>query len=119
MSVPEQGIELVDLEGLELDLEEFDPAQHLTNLDAIAVYMSDIMATGDTALFQSALNDVVRAFGTGKIAKKAGITREGAYKALREGSKPQFATIAHMLDALGLTMMVVPKVNDNDDALAA
>jgi probable addiction module antidote protein len=119
MSKREREIELDDLEGLDSDLEEFDPAQHLTNLDAIAAYMSDIMATGDTALFQSALNDVVRAFGTGKVAKKAGITREGAYKALREGSKPQFATIAHMLDALGLTIKVVPKAGENGDALAA
>ena len=45
----------------------------------------------------------------GKVAAKADITREGAYKALREGSKPRFETILKMLDALGMQFAIVPK----------
>lgn len=110
MSVHEQGFELNDLDGLDgLDLEEFDPSQHLTSSDAISAYMTDILASGDVALFQSAVNDVVRAEGMAKVAEAAGLTREGAYKALRAGSKPRFVTIVAMLDALGLALAVVPK----------
>lgn len=115
MSNHGDGFELPDLDGL--DLEEFDPAQHLTSSEAISAYMTDILASGDLALFQSAVNDVVRAQGMSKVAEAAGLTREGAYKALRAGSKPRFATIAAMLDALGLALAVVPK--DANEALSA
>lgn len=124
MSSHGQHFELDDLEGLEL--EEFDPAQHLTSSEAIAAYMTDILGSGDIALFQSAVNDVVRAQGMAKVADAAGLTREGAYKALRAGSKPRFETIAAMLDALGLALAVVPKGasgplpgSDNSHVLAA
>lgn len=93
-----------------LGLTRFDPTQHLTSPEAVAAYMSEIVATGDAELFQAAMNDVVRAHGMGRIAAKADITREGAYKALREGSKPRFETILNMLDALGMQFAIVPKV---------
>lgn len=110
MRKSEHGIERSHLDGWEgLHLEEFDAAQHLTSKEAIAAYMTEVMATGDPAILLSAMNDVVRAHGMGRVAKEAGITREGAYKALRQGSKPRFDTIAAMLDALGLTLQVVPK----------
>lgn len=100
-----------DLDDLDaLGLTRFDPAQHLTSLDAVAAYMSEIVAAGNAELFQAAMNDVVRAHGMGKVAAKADITREGAYKALREGSKPRFETILKMLDALGMQFAIVPKV---------
>jgi DNA-binding phage protein len=54
-----QSFELADLDGLEL--EEFDPAQRLTSREAIIAYMTDILRSGDVALFQSAVNDVLRA----------------------------------------------------------
>ncbi|WP_426075612.1 addiction module antidote protein [Janthinobacterium sp. PSPC3-1] len=99
-----------DLDDLgALGLTRFDPAQHLTSPEAVAAYMSEIVATGNAELFQSAMNDVVRAHGMGKVAAKADITREGAYKALREGSKPRFETILKMLDALGMQFAIVPK----------
>lgn len=59
MSGPGQNFELDDLDSLEL--EKFDPAQHLTSCEAISAYMTDILASGDIVLFQSAVNDVLRA----------------------------------------------------------
>ncbi|MGK5027057.1 addiction module antidote protein [Janthinobacterium sp. RB2R34] len=103
-----------DLDDLEaLGLSRFDPTQHLTSPDAIAAYMSEIIATGNAELFQAAMNDVVRAHGMGKVAARADITREGAYKALREGSKPRFDTILKMLDALGMQFAIVPKLTSD------
>ena len=99
-----------DLDDLAaLGLTRFDPTQHLTSPQAVAAYMSEIVATGNAELFQAAMNDVVRAHGMGKVAAKADITREGAYKALRDGSKPRFETILKMLDALGMQFAIVPK----------
>lgn len=101
------GFDADDFEALALT--RFDPAQHLTSQAAIAAFMSEIAATGNADLFRSAMNDVVRAHGMGKVAQKADITREGAYKALRAGSKPRFETIINLLDALGMQFTVVPK----------
>jgi len=107
-----------DLDDLEaLGLSKFDPTQHLTSKAAVAAYMSEIVATGNAELFQSAMNDVVRAYGMGKVAA-GDITREGAYKALREGSKPRFETILKMLDALGMQLAIVPKTTP-DNAVEA
>jgi len=106
-SIDNHSFDLDDLEAL--GLSPFDPTQHLSSKEAVAVYMSEIVATGNAELFQSAMNDVVRAYGMGKVAAQADITREGAYKALRAGSKPRFETILSLLDALGMQFAIVPK----------
>lgn len=60
----------LDLDDLEaLGLTRFDPTQHLTSKNAIAAYMSEIVATGNADLFRSATNDVVRAYEMGEVAK--------------------------------------------------
>jgi probable addiction module antidote protein len=119
MSNGDEEFNVDDLESL--GLTEFDPTQHLTSVEAIAAYMSEIIATGHTELFQSAMKDVIKAYGMGKVAEKANITREGAYKALREGSKPRLETIVALLDAIGLQFAIIPKAahDDNSYALAA
>ncbi|UTY60665.1 putative addiction module antidote protein [Massilia sp. erpn] len=98
----------------ELGLSEFDPIDYLNSKETIAAYMSEILASGDAELFQSAMNDVVRAYGMGKIAKEAKLSREGAYKALREGSKPRFATVVAMLDAIGMRLAILPKESSSN-----
>lgn len=109
-----------DLDDLvALGLTRFDPTQHLSSKEAVAAYMSEIVATGNAELFQSAMNDVVRAYGMGKVAAQADITREGAYKALRAGSKPRFETILSLLDALGMQFAIIPKTAHGSEALEA
>lgn len=44
---------------------------------------------------------------------------EGAYKALRTGSKPQMSTILGLLNALGMTIKVVPMAADDDSYVLA
>ena|SRR5476649_1074880 len=107
-----------DLDDLEaLGLSPFDPTQHLSSKEAAAAYMSEIVATGNADLFRAAMSDVVRAYGMGKVAAQADITREGAYKALRAGSKPRFETILTMLDALGMQFAIVPKPSHESGAI--
>lgn len=73
-------------------------------------YLSEIIATGNTELFQSAMNDMVRAYGMGRVAARADITREG--------SKLRFETMLKMLDALGMQLAIVTKASQ-DDAVEA
>jgi len=112
MNQHDESFDLDDLDAL--GLAPFDPTLHLTSKEAVAAYMSEVVATGDAELFQAAMGDVVRAYGMGKVAARADITREGAYKALREGSKPRFETILKMLDALGMQLAIVPKKSPDD-----
>ncbi len=108
------------LEGIE-GLEEFDAAQHLKSKEAIAAYLSFAFRSGNMEHFKEALMTAARAETMSKIAADAGITREGAYKALKPGSRPQMQTIVGLLDALGMAIEIVPKeaARDNRYALAA
>jgi len=99
-------ITLADLDGL--DLEDFDPAEYITSDVAAAAYINEALSTNDAALLASAIGDVARARGMSDIAKKAGITREALYKALRENSQPRMETIARVLGAMKLRFVVVP-----------
>ncbi|MEW6759552.1 MAG: addiction module antidote protein [Pseudomonadota bacterium] len=115
---------LDDLEGLE-GLDDFDPAEHLTSKEAVAAYMTQMLKEGDMTLLKQALDTVARAEGMAKVATSAGITREGAYKALRPSSKPYLETFVKLLGAVGLTIQIVPKevdeahATDNSYALVA
>lgn len=106
----EHNITPADLEGL--GLEDFDPAEYITNDEAAAVYINEALATNDAGLLASAIGDVARARGMTEIAKSAGITREALYKALRENSQPRMETIARVLAAMKLRFVVVPLMPD-------
>lgn len=103
-------IRLEDLDGLA----DWDPVDGLTSKEAVPAYLTDILASGDMDLFNSALADVARAIGTGKVAEYAGLTREGLEKALHPVNKPRFETITSVLSVLGLSIRVVPL----DDGIA-
>ncbi len=87
------------------DLPEFDAAPYLDSEEAIAAYLTDILAANDAGLLASALGDIARARGMSEIAKSAGITREALYKALRPGSAPRFDTVNRVCAALGVRLV--------------
>lgn len=86
----------------------FDPAEYLDDEQAIAAYLSEALAAGDTAHFQDALQTVARARGMSQIAQAAGLGRESLYKALRPGATPRFDTIQRVMTALGVQLSVTP-----------
>jgi len=107
------------IEGID-DLEDFDAADHLGTRAAIAAFLSFALASGNMEHIKRAIRTAARAETMAKVAQGAGITREGAYKALKPGTKPQMSTILGLLDALGMALMVVPKASDdNHCAMAA
>lgn len=101
------------LDGIE-GLDDFDVADSLTSDATIAAYINDVISSGNQALINEAVRNVIRARGVAAVAEEAGLTREGAYKALRPSSKPRFETIAALLDALGMAIKVVPKASDDN-----
>lgn len=58
------------------DLADFDAAPYLDSEEAIAAYLTDILAANDPALLAAALGDIARARGMSEIARASGITRE-------------------------------------------
>jgi probable addiction module antidote protein len=87
------------------DLPEFDAAPYLDNEETIAAYLTDILQANDAALLASALGDIARARGMTEIAKKAGITREALYKALRPDSAPRLDTVIRVCKAVGVHLV--------------
>ena len=64
----------------------------------------------DIGVFLLALRDVVRAQGTvAEVAEQVGRTRASFYKSLSESGNPQFATVLHILPALGMKLQVVAR----------
>lgn len=90
------------------DLPAFDAAPYLGSDEAIAGYLTDILAANDAGLLAAALGDIARARGMTEIARSAGITREALYKALRPGSEPRLDTVSRVCAALGVRLVARP-----------
>ncbi|AHY59622.1 addiction module antidote protein [Stenotrophomonas rhizophila] len=86
----------------------FDPADHLVDDAAIAVYLTEALAADDAVHFQDALQAVARARGMAHIAESTGLGRESLYKALKPGAHPRFDTVQRVLGALGVRLTVTP-----------
>ena len=91
-----------------LKLVAFDAARYLDDDEAIAEYMTAVLATNDPDLLLMALGDVARAKGMAQVAKAAGLGRESLYKALAPGAKPRFETVMKVARALGVKFTAQP-----------
>lgn len=88
------------------DLPVFDAVDYLKSDQDCAEYLSAALEDGEPALIAAALGDVARARGMTQVAREAGLTREGLYKALSEQGNPSFATVLKVLRALGMQIHV-------------
>lgn len=104
----EHNLTLSDLDGLDID--DFDAAEYLTSEEAVAAYITEALESNDAALLAAAVGNIARARGMSQIAKAAGLTREGLYKALRPNSQPRLETITRVIGALGVRLVaqVIP-----------
>lgn len=98
------------------ELPEFDITEYLDSDEAIAEYLSVVLEEDDPCALTQALGSIARARGMSEIARAAGMTREGLYKALRPGSQPRFETVLKVCRALGVHLQV--EANSNDRAHA-
>jgi probable addiction module antidote protein len=91
-----------------LQLTTFDLVDQLDSEEAIAEYLSQVMAEGDGDELLRALGHIAKARGMSQLAKEAGLGRESLYKALKPGATPGFVTVEKVVRALGLRMAVRP-----------
>jgi probable addiction module antidote protein len=101
-----------------LQLTTFDVADYLDSEEAIAEYLSQVMAEGDDDEFLRALGHVAKARGMSQLAKDAGVGRESLYKALKPGATPGYATVGKVVRALGFRMAVKPVAKQKATAAA-
>lgn len=87
------------------DLTPYDSADYLKTEDAQRAYLRlAIEESGDNpALIVHALGVVARARNTSQVAKLAGMSRAGVYKATQDGASPSFETVVKLARALGVT----------------
>jgi len=89
--------------------ETYDSADYLhTQEDMLAYLEAAIQASDSAQNIAHALGVVARARNTSQLAREAGISREGLYKALSENGNPRLETVVQVARALGLKIVFAP-----------
>lgn len=86
----------------------FDLSALLDSDAAIAEYLSQVLADGDSDELIRALGHVAKAKGMTSVAQATGLGRESLYKTLMPGAKPRFETIVRVMQALGMSLTAMP-----------
>ncbi len=84
----------------------FDAADYLSTFEDVAAYLEAVIEDGDDdpALITQALGAIARSRNVSELARRAGMSREGLYKALSADGNPSFATVLKVSRALGLRL---------------
>ncbi|MDE0256649.1 MAG: putative addiction module antidote protein [Rhodospirillaceae bacterium] len=87
---------------------KWDAAEHLRTREDVQLYLEACAEEdpGDGSLIRAALNDIARAENMSRLAREAGLSREGLYKALSEDGNPTFATVMKITRALGMQLRI-------------
>ena len=87
---------------------KWDAADHLQSREDARLYLQACAEEdpGDGSLIRAALNDVARAGNMSVLAREAGMSREGLYKALSKDGNPTFATVMRITRALGMQLRI-------------
>ncbi len=86
----------------------WDAAEHLRTPEDARLYLEACAEEdpGDGSLIRAALNDIARSGNMSQLAREAGMSREGLYKALSENGNPSFATVMRVTRALGMHVRI-------------
>jgi probable addiction module antidote protein len=82
----------------------FEMTELLASDEAVAEYLSQVFADGDSDEIIRALGYVAKAHGMTQLARDSGLGRENLYNALKPGAKPRFDTILRVCRALGVQL---------------
>ena len=80
-----------------METTKFDIADYLDSSEMIAEYLNVVLAEGNDSDVITAIGHIAKSIGMTKIAQETGLSRPSLYKALSDGSKPQFETIMKVL----------------------
>lgn len=86
------------------EIPKFDSADYIQDAKDAHHYLVAALEDSDLAHLLRALNTVCRALGVAKIAKSAGLTRDGLYKLLA-GSHPSFEALHSVLKAFDIDLL--------------
>jgi probable addiction module antidote protein len=89
-------------------ISKFDAADYLRTPEQIAAYLTEALETGDTVFLCTAIDTVARAKGMSSVAKATGLGRESLYKSLSGNTKPEFNTIAKVINSFGVKLVAQP-----------
>lgn len=105
-------------EGSPIETTPWDPTEALKSEEDVLACLNVALEEGDDLDLRLALRDIARAYSMGKVAQKAGVSRESLYRSLSAEGNPRFTTVMRVLDALGYTIEVKPKkvASDSPDA---
>jgi probable addiction module antidote protein len=87
-------------------LSTWDTSKYLDSEDAIAEYLHIVLEENDLEHLNIALRNVAKARGMTQLAKEAGLTRAGLYKALSDDGNPTVSTLQKILAAFNLRLSV-------------
>lgn len=84
----------------------FDAANYLNTVEDVAAYLEAIIdeSDDDPTAIARALGAIARSRNFSQIAREAGMSREGLYKALSADGNPSLATVIKVSHALGLRL---------------
>ncbi len=84
----------------------FDTAHYLDSAEDAVAYLAALVEDGgnDPAVIARGLGAIARSRNFSEIARQAGVSREGLYKALSGDGNPSFATVLEVSRALGLRL---------------
>jgi probable addiction module antidote protein len=91
-----------------METTKFDVADYLDSNEMIVAYLNTVLAEGNDADVIVAIGNVAKSIGMSKIANETGLSRPSLYKALSDGSKPQFETVMKVLRAIGGQLQIHP-----------
>ena len=95
-----------------METSKFDIADYLDNNEMIAEYLNSVLAEGNDSDMIIAIGHIAKSIGMTKIANETGLSRPSLYKALSDGSKPQFETLMKVLRAIGGQIQINPVVQE-------
>ena len=86
----------------------WDAADYLKSDEDVQAYLDACIEedAGDGKTIAACLGAIARAHNVAQVAREAGISREGLYKALSGDGNPSFATILKVAHALGLRLRI-------------
>lgn len=84
----------------------FDSSEYLTDPEAVAIYLNEMLQENNPELLIDALGQVAKARGMTEIAQATGLSRESLYKALRSDAQPRYTTVQSVMKAIGLQFKV-------------
>lgn len=88
----------------------WDVQDHLkTPEDCLLFLQAAFEDAGDDPTFiAQAIGEVARSIGMASVARDAGVSREGLYRALAPSGNPSLATIVKVLGVLGFKLGIQP-----------